>query len=104
MIHTNTYTKVTEVKQAVKAFIVGFSKMYDCKYIASDYEISLEYSFGDFLKYPYGRYYFAVREMGTEGGEKAKVQERCKALGSPVAACRIEKIDSQLWEVVFKTI
>jgi len=69
---------------------LGVAAVCDCKFTIPDMVCSLS----DFskeachgLKEPY---YIAIREMGTESGNKEHCLARCKGLGYPIIIAKIE--------------
>lgn len=70
----------------------GFSAITGCNLIVSD----MVYSLADLsmnihsggLKEPY---FIAIREMGTESGNKEHCLDRCKGLGYPLLIAKIER-------------
>lgn len=88
-----TYNQIhfNEVSCILTQIANGFAAATGHKFIVSD----MIYSLADLsdrnlkgeLKEPF---YIAVREMGTESGNKAHCLERCKGLGYPLVIAKIE--------------
>jgi len=70
----------------------GLSSITGCNLIVSD----MVYSLTDLSTNLHGGgfnepYFIAIREMGTESGNKEHCIERCKGLGYPLVIAKIEK-------------
>lgn len=85
-----TYNQIhcNQICEILMQAAMGVSAVCGFKYTISDMVISLN---GLALKVRYEPYYIAIREQGTESGNKEFCIERCEALGYPIIIAKIEK-------------
>ena len=69
---------------------LGVSAVCGFKYVTSDMVYSL-HEVSNIIHDADVPYYIAIREQGTECGNKAHCIERCKCLGYPLVIAKIEK-------------
>ena len=68
---------------------IGVSAVCGFKYVTSDMVYSLN-EVRNIIRDADVPYYIAIREQGTECGNKAHCIERCKGLGYPLVIAKIE--------------
>ena len=87
-----TYNQIhfSQITEILMQAAIGASAVFGYKYITSD----MIHSLSDLNEKMYEwkePYYIAIREQGTESGNKEHCLDRCKALGYPIIIARIDK-------------
>ena len=85
-----TYNQIhcNQICEILMQAAMGVSAVCGYKYTISDLVYSLNELASKARKEPY---YIAIREMGTESGNKEECIQRCKSLGYPIIIAKIEK-------------
>ena len=85
-----TYNQIhcNQICEILMQAAMGVSAVCGYKYTISDLVYSLNGLANNARKEPY---YIAIREQGTEDGNKESCIIRCKALGYPIIIAKIEK-------------
>lgn len=84
-----TYNQISfsQISEILMQAALGVSAVCGFKYVTSDMVYSLYDARIQDAKVPY---YIAIREQGTESGNKEHCIERCKGLGYPLVIAKIE--------------
>ena len=92
-----TYNQIhfNKICQILTTAAQGVSAVCGYDYVLSDMVYSLTEA-GKVIRDTYVPYYIAIREQGTECGNKARCIERCKCLGYPIIIAKIEK--DKMWD------
>ena len=87
-----TYNKIhfNKVCQILTSVANGVAAVSGFDYVVSDMIYSLA-EISKMINVSDVPYYIAVREQGTECGNKAHCIDRCKCLGYPIVIAKIEK-------------
>ena len=83
-----TYNQIhfSQISEILMQAALGVSAVCGYKYVTSD----MVHSLSEWVGFK-ETYYIAIREQGTESGNKEQCIERCKMLGYPIIIAKIEK-------------